>query len=72
MYIKSTLAQIASLVWEAQSAEEAREILIGHLQGSKIKDRDRMVANVSRLTSLEAIHRYTANALLKYEGMGVA
>lgn len=68
---ESTLAQIASLIWEAESAQQARDIFVNHLQGSRIKDRDTMIDAVNRLTTLEQIHRYTANALLKYEGLKV-
>ena len=72
MKITSTLANIASLVWEAETVEQAREILIGHLAGTKIKDRDKMIDDIQQLDSLESIHRYTANALLKYEGLGTS
>ena len=69
MKIESTLASIASLVWEAETAEQAREILTGHLAGTNVKDRDKMIDDVQKLKTLEAIHRYTANSLLKYEGL---
>ena len=69
MNIKSTLASIASLVWEAETAEQAREILTGHLAGTNVKDKDKMIDDVQKLKTLEAIHRYTANSLLKYEGL---
>lgn len=71
MRITSTLASIASLVWEAQDAFQARTILIDHLSGSKVKDRDKMIADIQQLQTLAEIHRYTANSLLKYEGLGL-
>ena len=69
MKIESTLASIASLVWEAETAEQAREILTGHLAGTDVKDKDKMIDDIQKLKTLEAIHRYTANSLLKYEGL---
>jgi hypothetical protein len=69
MNYQSTLASIASLVWEAKTADQARQILIEHLAGTKVKDKDKMISDVQALDSLPAIHRYTANALLKFEGL---
>ena len=70
MKITSTLASIASLVWEAENAQQAKETLTEHLQSVNVKDRDKMIQDIQKLRTLEAIHRYTANALLKYEGLG--
>jgi hypothetical protein len=70
MQITSTLASIASLVWEAKTADQARSTLVEHLAGTRIKDKEKMIEDVQRLSTLEQIHRYTANALLKYEGLG--
>jgi len=72
MKITSTLASIASLVWEAETAEQAREIISGHLAGTNVKDRDKMIDDVQQLNTLEQIHRYVANSLLKYEGLGTS
>mgnify|MGYP003340917573 CR=1 FL=1 len=69
MNITSTLASIASLVWEAKSADQARQILTEHLSGTNVKDREKMLDDVQKLRSLESIHRYVANSLLKYEGL---
>lgn len=69
MNYQSTLASIANLVWEAKTADQARQILIEHLAGTKVKDKDKMINDVQALGSLPAIHRYTANALLKFEGL---
>ena len=70
MQITSTLASIASLVWEAKTADQARATLVEHLAGTRIKDKEKMIEDVQGLRTLEQIHRYTANALLKYEGLG--
>ena len=69
MKIQSTLASIAPLVWEAKSAGQAKEILLNYLSESNVKDRDKMIQDIQQLTSLQDVHRYTANSLLKYEGL---
>jgi len=71
MQVTSTLVSIAPLVWKAESAEQARSILIDHLSGTKVKDRDKMISDIKQLSTLAEIHRYTANSLLKYEGLGL-
>lgn len=69
MKIESTLASIAPFVFQAQDANSAKEILIKHLCETNVKDRDKMIQDIQQLTSLQDIHRYTANSLLKYEGL---
>jgi hypothetical protein len=73
MIIQSTLASIAKDVFVAPDASTAKQIFIDFVSGSRIKESDKvkMLAEVSRMTSLLQIHRYTANALLKYEGLGL-
>lgn len=70
MNIQSTLASIASLVWQAQDVDQAKEILVNHLSSTKVKDRDKMIDDIQQLNTLQQVHRYTANSLLKYEGLG--
>lgn len=72
MKITSTLASIASLVWEAQDVDQAKATLTEHLSSTQVKDRDKMIDDIQGLKTLEAVHRYTANALLKYEGLGTS
>lgn len=70
MKLESTLASVASSVWEAKTADQARTLLIEHLSSTKVKDKDKMIQDIEQLKTLQAIHRYTANALLKFEGLG--
>lgn len=70
MKIESTLISILPLVWEATTVEVAKEILVNHLSGTSVKDRDKMIDDIGKLRTLEAVHKYTANSLLKYEGLG--
>jgi hypothetical protein len=73
MKIESTLSSIAKDVFVAKDANAAKQIFIDYVSGSRIKESDKvkMLAEVSKMSSLLQIHRYTANALLKYEGLGL-
>ena len=73
MKIESTLASISEAVFQSTDLESARTAFISHVEGTKIKkeDKAKMLAEVSKMTSLNQLHRYTANALLKYEGLGL-
>lgn len=73
MKIESTLSSIAREVFAASNAVDAKRIFIDYVSSSHIKesDKQKMLAEASKMTSLLQIHRYTANALLKYEGLGL-
>jgi len=71
--IKSNLDSIATDVFAASNATDAKRIFIDHVSNSRIKESDKikMIAEASKMSSLLQLHRYTANALLKYEGLGL-
>lgn len=73
MKIESTLSSIAREVFAASNAVDAKRIFIDYVSSSHIKesDKQKMLTEASKMTSLLQIHRYTANALLKYEGLGL-
>ena len=73
MKIESTLSSIAKEVFAATNAIDAKRIFIDYVSNSHIKESDKakMLTEASRTSSLLQIHRYTANALLKYEGLGL-
>ena len=73
MKLVSTLDQIASQVFEAKSLDEAKVICLTFLKDSKIKeyDRKKMILEIQSAKYLHKVQRYIANALLKYEGLGV-
>jgi hypothetical protein len=73
MKIESTLSSIAREVFAASNAVDAKRIFIDYVSSSHIKesDKNKMLAEASKMSSLLQIHRYTANALLKYEGLGL-
>lgn len=71
--IKSNLDSIAADVFAASNIVDAKRIFIDHISASRIKesDKSKMLAEVAKMSSLMQLHRYTANALLKYEGLGL-
>jgi len=73
MKIESTLSSIAKEVFAATNASDAKRIFIDYVSNSRIKESDKtkMLTEVSKMSSLLQLHRYTANALLKYEGLGL-
>jgi len=73
MKIESTLSSIAKDVFAAANIIDAKRIFIDYVSSSRIKESDKvkMLAEVSKMSSLMQLHRYTANALLKYEGLGL-
>lgn len=73
MKIESTLSSIARDVFAAANVNDAKRIFIDFVSASRIKesDKNKMLTEVSKMSSLMQLHRYTANALLKYEGLGL-
>jgi hypothetical protein len=73
MKIESTLSSIAREVFAATNATDAKRIFIDYVSSSHIKesDKQKMLMEASKMSSLMQLHRYTANALLKYEGLGL-
>jgi hypothetical protein len=71
--IKSILEEIAPQVFQIRNLDEAKEIINNHVNGKKIKDTDKQIItrNINELKNINAVHRYVANSLLKYEGLGV-
>ena len=73
MKIESTLASVSEAVFQSPDLESARRAFINHVTETKIKkeDKEKMLREVTKMTSLNQIFRYTVNALLKYEGLGL-
>jgi hypothetical protein len=71
--IESTLAKIANVVFETKDFKLAQQTAIEHLTGSGIKESDKlkMIDEISKAKNLQRLQIYCANALLKYEGLGV-
>ena len=71
MKYQSTLAKISSEVFSAKTAEEARQIIVLHLEGTKVRDKVKMIADVSRLQNLTKVWTYYANSLLRFEALSI-
>jgi hypothetical protein len=71
--IESTLAKVANVVFETKDFKLAQQTAIEHLTESKIKESDKlkMIDEISKAKNLQRLQVYCANALLKYEGLGV-
>jgi hypothetical protein len=70
-YFESTLTNITEQVYGATTAQEAKQAMISYLESTNVKDKKKMIWDVSQLKSLTRIQFYFTNALLKFEGMGV-
>ena len=73
MKIISTLDKIAEAVFTSKDLTSAQNIALAHLNESKIKesDKNKMIQEITNMKSLQKLQYYCANALLKYEGLGV-
>ena len=71
--IESTLAKITNVVFETKDFKLAQQTAIDHLTESGIKESDKqnMIEVISQAKNLQRLQIYCANALLKYEGLGV-
>jgi hypothetical protein len=72
--IESTLAKIANIVFETKDFQAAQDAALAHLTECNIKESDKlkMIDEVSKAKSMYQLQRYCANALLKYEGLGIS
>jgi hypothetical protein len=71
--IKSVLEEVAPQVFQIRDLNEAKGVILSFIETKNIKDTDKkiIVDNVSQFKNINAVHRYIANSLLKYEGMGI-
>lgn len=71
--IHSTLEKIARLVWAEKDLETAKNIIITHIKGTRIKDHDKktIINTTMDQKSKPRLDQYIANSLLKYAGLGL-
>jgi 6-phosphogluconate dehydrogenase len=71
--IKSVLEEIAPQVFQVKDLNEAKELIKNFIDEKRIKDTDKQIIinNVDGAKHINTIHRYVANSLLKYEGLGI-
>jgi len=70
-HYESTLATIATQVYRCKTATEAKELIVGHLLTTQVRDRDKMIVEVARMNNLNQIWKYLSNALLRFEGLSL-
>lgn len=66
----SVLNKVVQKVFKAKTVNDAQNLIRKCLEDSKINDEDKqtMLGELERITTLEKIHRYVTNAILAYEG----
>lgn len=71
MEIRSILNKITENVFTSKNFVKTKEDVLLLLEECRVKDKDRMILDISRCKSLFALQKYCANSLLKYEGLGM-
>lgn len=66
----SKLAEITNTIFSATDFLSAKNLLLEFIEGTQIKSKNKMVFDIKNLKTLYQVQRYTANALLKFEGLG--
>jgi hypothetical protein len=71
--IKSALEKIIQKAWQESDLEKAKKIVVDFVEGSKINDASKkaLIKNTKEAKSKPRLDSYLANALLKFEKMGV-
>lgn len=71
--IKSVLNGIITDIYSARTVNEAKELFIKFVDATGIKetDKQKMLTEADKLTTLRSIQQYATNAMFKYEGLGV-
>lgn len=68
--IQSILTKVCQEVFQHTDFQSAKQILLDHINSTDVKDKYKMLDDVTKCRDLAAIHRYCANSILKYEGLG--
>ena len=70
-HVKSILNRCPEGVFQANNVVTAKSVMKEIISESNVKTKDKMLVDLEQLNSLVAVQRYCANALLKFEGLGV-
>jgi len=72
--IKSVFEQIAGKVFTMTNVTQAKEYITEFITSKGIDgtDKQTIVNNVNKCTSIAQLQRYVCNSLLMYEGMGIS
>jgi hypothetical protein len=71
-HVKSILNRCTEGVFQATSVHTAKTVMKEIINESNVKTKNKMLIDLEQLNSLVAVQRYCANALLKFEGLGVS
>ena len=71
--IKSIFEQIAEQVFTMKNVNEAKQFINEFVNGKDINDEDKklILRNIDSIKTLDKVHNYICNSLLKYEGLSV-
>lgn len=71
--VTSTLDKIITQAFTTEDLKEGKKIVCEYLENTKIniEDKETMIKNIKSSKSLNDFHKYLANSLLKYEGLGL-
>jgi|688.fasta_scaffold01076_79 hypothetical protein len=71
--IKSVINGIITDIYSSRTVDEAKELFIKFIDATNIKetDKQKMLEEVSKMTTLRKIQQYATNAMFKYEGLGI-
>ena len=71
--IKSVITEQITEIYSARDLATAKELLRNLLNESKIKDidRDKMLAELNKITTLKQVQFYATNCMFKFEGLGI-
>lgn len=71
MKLTSKLTEITETIFTATDFLSAQHYFITFVESTNVKDKVKMINEVKQMRNLIQLQRYTANALLKFEGLGV-
>ena len=71
--IKSVITEQITEIYSTRDLATAKELLRNLLTESKIKDndRDKMLAELDKITTLKQVQFYATNCMFKFEGLGI-
>ena len=71
--IKSIFGEISETIFKTKCLNQAKECLISFAKNRNINEKDKqsILKEVEEAKSLTRLQQYIANALLKYEGLGI-
>jgi len=69
---KSKLEKIIQQAWGESDINAAKKLVIDFISPSKIKSKDQIINTIKGLTNKREFDRYMANALLKFEKLGLS